>query len=199
MADRIKGITKFAGTFELEASAPLDARQYAETQADLLTTSNWTALDGAVYTYVGMMVAVHSDSTAGNNGIYILINADYTQLTSWLQVSGSGVVGGVAGYQTQFVNSDLVGGYLTVNHALNSLYNITSVSIMDNNGKKIEVDDVEYTNSNNLVLDLRMMEPIIGTWSVFVTAISEGIVPPVPPSESGSTFNEMTFNSLTFN
>jgi len=96
--------------------------------------------------------------------------------TFWVEANQ----GDVAGYQAQFVNADLVAGYYTVNHALNSLYHITSVSVMDNNGKKVEVDDVEYTDSNNLVLDLRMIEPIIDTWTVFITAISE-TTPPIPP------------------
>jgi len=116
--------------------------------------------------------------------------------TFWVEANQ----GDVAGYQVQFVNADLVAGYYTVNHALNSLYHITSVSIMNNLGSKIETDNVRYINPDRLILDLRMIEPITGTWTVFVTAISESGVIPVPPvTTSGSTFNEMTFNSLTFN
>ena len=85
---RPKGIAPFSGNFEPQVAAPLDARGYAETQADLLLPATWTALDGTSYIYNGMTVAVWNDGA--NNGLYILEDAsDYTNIASWNFVGGS--------------------------------------------------------------------------------------------------------------
>ena len=85
---RNKGIASFSANFEPQVSAPLDARNIAETKADLLLASTWTANDNWIYTYLGMNVVVYNDWA--NNWIYILIATDYTQESSWMNVSWGG-------------------------------------------------------------------------------------------------------------
>ncbi len=93
---RPKGIAPFSGNFEPQVAAPLDARGYAETQADLLLSATWTALDGSSYIYNGMTVAVWNDGV--NNGLYILEDAsNYTDIASWNFVGGN-VSDGVKSY-----------------------------------------------------------------------------------------------------
>ena len=96
---REKGLASFSANFESQMASPIDARMIVDTKADLLLTDTWTANDGGVYTYLGMIVAVHSDSTVANNGVYRLKNIDYTLESSWEAV-GSG--GGTSDYNFSF-------------------------------------------------------------------------------------------------
>ena len=71
----------------------------------------------------------------------------------------------VGGYSTSFDNGDLgSGNILTVNHNLNVNYPI--VVIYDNNDKVIEPDEIEYTDNNNVDIDLNSFVPLTGTWHV---------------------------------
>ncbi|MCP5064298.1 MAG: hypothetical protein GY936_17800, partial [Ignavibacteriae bacterium] len=81
---RDKGLLPFAGNFEPEKAGAFDARANIPTKADLIVASNWTAGDGNSYVYEGMTVTVAQDTTAANNGIYVLVDpsnitaADYS-------------------------------------------------------------------------------------------------------------------------
>jgi len=112
----------------------------------------------------------------------------------------SSITGDVNGYQLPFTNADLVSGYLTVTHDLNSLYFITHVTVMTNLSDKMEVDNIFYSSANNLVADFRMIAPISGTWTLLVTAISDKtiIIPPVI-NKTVRLFNTNEFNKITFN
>ena len=88
---REKGVAPFSANFEAQKAAPIDARMIVDTKADLLLLATWTANDSGVYVYKGMIVAVHSDATEDNNGVYRLLDTDYTQESSWEKLgSGSG-------------------------------------------------------------------------------------------------------------
>jgi len=80
---RDKGISAFSANFETQVAAPLDARMRTQSKADLLLSATWTAADGGIYIYLGILVAVYADSTAENNGVYRLTDQDYTQESSW--------------------------------------------------------------------------------------------------------------------
>lgn len=84
---RIKGIAKFAANFEPEVSSALDARGIVQYKSDLYLESTWQALDGLTYTYKGMPVSVIEDGE--NNGIYLLVDDDYTLTNSWVKIGGS--------------------------------------------------------------------------------------------------------------
>lgn len=71
--------------YEPLKAAPFDARALVETQVDLITEETWL-VDGGVWVYDGMVVAVSSDIDVSKNGIYILQDAaNYQSLNSWVK------------------------------------------------------------------------------------------------------------------
>ena len=86
---RNKGLASFSANFEPQMAAPLDARANIATKAELYLPATWLANDGSQYTYVGMLVSVSADGA--NNGLYLLVAADYTLPASWGYI-GSGAV-----------------------------------------------------------------------------------------------------------
>ena len=65
-----------------------------------------------------------------------------------------------------FTNSDLSSGILTVTHNLGHTY--CSVTVVDNNDKVIIPDEINYTNSNSLTIDLTSFGTITGTWRYII-------------------------------
>lgn len=86
---RSKGSANFAGSLEVLAGAPLDARAVVNVKADLTDSQSYT------YVYVGMIVSVKSEGKA-----YILTAADFTDSNNWSELGsgGSGTGGVVEGY-----------------------------------------------------------------------------------------------------
>ena len=86
---RVKGTLGISANFEPQIAAAFDARANVPTKADLILAATWVALDSGTYVYNGMTVTVSEDSTASNNGIYVLLDtaeietADYS---GWLFV-----------------------------------------------------------------------------------------------------------------
>lgn len=79
---RQPGLNNFAGTLEVLAGGPLDARTVVPTKADLTTSGTYD------YAYVGMIVSVEAEGKA-----YILTNMDYTVEDSWKEIgSGSSTI-----------------------------------------------------------------------------------------------------------
>lgn len=82
MANRIPGVFNFSANFETKIAAPLDARSTVVNQSELT--------DGSLpYPYVGMVVAVTSDSSSSNNGLYILKATPATILSNWEKLAES--------------------------------------------------------------------------------------------------------------
>lgn len=80
---RRKGTIPYAGSLEVIASAPLDARRLVGLKSDLTLKATWEYTDTNLYIFDGMDVIVFND-TPENNGIYILGNAaNYNQESSW--------------------------------------------------------------------------------------------------------------------
>jgi len=94
---RNKGLASFSANFEAQIAAPIDARMSIPTKAELYLAATWQANDGLIYVYKGMPVTVHSDSTPDNNGLYILIDEDYTQVLSWIKSTGLTGIQGITG------------------------------------------------------------------------------------------------------
>lgn len=80
---RQKGSANFAGTLEVLAGGPIDARSVVPTLADLTVASNFP------YPYVGLETYVVSE-----NKKYRLIAADVTQSSNWEEVGSGGGGGG---------------------------------------------------------------------------------------------------------
>ena len=90
---RVKGTLGISANFEPQIAAAFDARANVPTKADLILSSTWVALDSGTYVYNGMTVTVSEDSTAANNGIYVLLDtADLTaaDFSGWLFIGSSG-------------------------------------------------------------------------------------------------------------
>lgn len=79
---RQPGLNNFAGTLEVLAGGPLDARTVVSTKADLTTNGTFP------YAYVGMIVSVEAEGKA-----YILNDLDYTDIENWSEIGSSGGAG----------------------------------------------------------------------------------------------------------
>jgi len=93
---RTKGSANFAGSLEVLAGAPLDAREVVGTVADLTTQATFD------YVYVGLKVYVKE-----NGKIYVLNDLDFTDSNSWSEVGSGGGSGALANALTAAVD---VGG-----------------------------------------------------------------------------------------
>lgn len=153
---RVSGSLGISSNFEPQIAAPFDARAIVPTKADLTVASNWTALDGGSYIYEGMTVTVAEDSTASNNGIYVLTDAsDVTDINNWLFI-GSG------GGSTPNLDEVTDVGNTTTNEITVSVLNATSGDFSgavtastvgvnaDNFNGAFEVDGISYQSGRVL-------------------------------------------------
>ena len=95
---RVKGTLGISANFEPQIAAAFDARANVPTKADLILAATWVALDSGTYVYNGMTVTVSEDSTASNNGIYVLLDTaeiETTDYSGWLFIGSSGGSGDV--------------------------------------------------------------------------------------------------------
>ena len=81
--------------------------------------------------------------------------------------------GRIKGYTQTFTQSDLVSGILLVQHNLNAKDKVTHITIKNNNKKHITPDDIIDNDENLASVNLSMIEPITGTWTVLVTCLSD--------------------------
>jgi hypothetical protein len=77
---RTKGTLALSANFEPQIAAPLDARYICSKKDDLILSTTWTAKDGTIYAYQGMITSVWNDGD--NNGVYQLNGTDYTIATN---------------------------------------------------------------------------------------------------------------------
>lgn len=81
---RTKGSMSVSANFEVKAAAPLDARYYVPTLADLTASSSWIT-GGLAYVYVGMQVYVLSE-----HKLYMLTASDFTTMNNWTEIAAGG-------------------------------------------------------------------------------------------------------------
>ena len=150
---RTKGLLPLSGNFEPQVAGPFDARSRVETKADLLLTATWQAKDGNPYTYVGMVVTVYADQTEGNNGIYRLKAADYTQEGNW-EKAGAGATVDLNAIDTQ-LNTATVTETVTDNTLLYIIGKFKANALVLYNYIKTKLDLVYATiNHNHNLADL---------------------------------------------
>ena len=110
---RVNGSLKLSSNIEVQAGAPLDARQIVPFKSDL------TAEGTFPYSYVGMIVVVQDEGNA-----YILTGKPTTTMTNWSQLASSGGVGD--NYYTKDQTDEiLANGYYTktqVDAKISSVY-----------------------------------------------------------------------------
>ena len=102
---RKKGTAKLAASLEVEAGAPLDARDIVPTESDKLDATNFP------YPYIGMKTTVLSTGKT-----YRLIDMDVTDPDSWVEDSGETAIRqdisnikAAIGYSDDLSNLDIVG------------------------------------------------------------------------------------------
>lgn len=108
---RYKGTFTVAANYEPLIAAPFDARSLVETRSDLINPTTWVRSDGGYWTYVGMVVSVSADIESSNNGLYILMDEDYTQLSNWRKCADEA---DIIKLQEQINNLSVSGGSLDV-------------------------------------------------------------------------------------
>jgi len=79
---------------------------------------------------------------------------------------GGGATSETTAYTTTFTNSSLSSGILTVNHSLGQ--KVVNVVVSDGSDKVIIPDEITFTDTNNLSIDLASYGVIAGTWTVSV-------------------------------
>jgi hypothetical protein len=97
-------------------------------------------------------------------GITITTNALSTPKKITITAAG----GSATSYRTDFDNTDLASGILTVTHSLAQKYVL--VQVYNNSDKMIIPDNITLTNTNSLSIDLGSFGTIAGTWNVVVIA-----------------------------
>ena len=118
---RSTGVFNFSANFEALIAAPLDARG---------TVVNYSELtDGSLpYPYLGMVVAVTSDATTNNNGLYLLKSTPATVSGNWFKL-GSGTGTGVTITGVTYSGT------------------IQTISLSDSSSFTTDINDTQLTNT----------------------------------------------------
>jgi hypothetical protein len=72
-------------------------------------------------------------------------------------------------YSRTFVDADLAGGILTINHALGNA--LVDVTIRDNTGAMIMPDSNLIVDANNVNIGLASFQPLPGVWTALVVGL----------------------------
>lgn len=92
-------------------------------------------------------------------------------LSSYESLTGTWNLTIVGGTATSFTDGDLgSGGVLTVNHATGARYHL--VTVVNNSDIIILPDEIEFTDTNNINIDLSSYESLTGTWNVIVDTVN---------------------------
>jgi len=93
---RVFGNAIFSSNFEPRIASPLDARMLVNEYSDLMNINTWNSGDGNSYVYAGMLVVVVNDADVNKNGLYLLLNSNYTIPSNWMKLgSGENIIGAV--------------------------------------------------------------------------------------------------------
>lgn len=116
---RNKGTNSYSNNYEPHVAGVLDARTHITGGADNLTKSEtWISDDGNIWIREGIRVSVTQDTDSTKNGIYLLLDDDYTQANNWLFIgNNSGGGGGSADskvYVTTFNFRNVIDGNRSV-------------------------------------------------------------------------------------
>ena len=87
---RNKGTNSYSNNYEPHVAGVLDARTHITGGADNLTKSEtWISDDGNIWIREGIRVSVTQDTDSTKNGIYLLLDDDYTQANNWLFIGNN--------------------------------------------------------------------------------------------------------------
>lgn len=146
------GTNVYSNNFEPQVNGVLDARTKIEGPAsDLTLDSTWTSKDGKQWACAGLVVSVVNDPENSKNGLYLLLDDDYSQTSNWKFI-GSDV--DLSSKQDVLVSGQNI---RTING--NSLLGSGNLEIQGE-GSSITVDDTLSTTSTNPVQNKVITEKI---------------------------------------
>lgn len=146
------GTNVYSNNFEPQVNGVLDARTKIEGPAsDLTLDSTWTSKDGKQWACAGLVVSVVNDPENSKNGLYLLLDDDYSQTNNWKFI-GSDV--DLSSKQDVLVSGQNI---KTING--NSLLGSGNLEIQGG-GSSITVDDTLSTTSTNPVQNKVITEKI---------------------------------------
>lgn len=146
------GTNVYSNNFEPQVNGVLDARTKIEGPAsDLTLDSTWTSKDGKQWACAGLVVSVINDPEDSKNGLYLLLDDDYSQTSNWKFI-GSDV--DLSSKQDVLVSGQNI---KTING--NSLLGSGNLQIQGE-GPSITVDDTLSTTSTNPVQNKVITEKI---------------------------------------
>ena len=146
------GTNVYSNNFEPQVNGVLDARTKIEGPAsDLTLDSTWTSKDGKQWACAGLVVSVVNDPENSKNGLYLLLDDDYSQTSNWKFI-GSDV--DLSSKQDVLVSGQNI---KTING--NSLLGSGNLEIQGG-GSSITVDDTLSTTSTNPIQNKVITEKI---------------------------------------
>lgn len=158
------GTNVYSNNFEPQVNGVLDARTKIEGPAsDLTLDSTWTSKDGKQWACAGLVVSVVNDPEESKNGLYLLLDDDYSSTSNWKFI-GSDV--DLSSKQDVLVSGQNI---KTING--NSLLGSGNLQIQGE-GPSITVDDTLSTTSTNPVQNKVITEKINTKQDLLVSGTS---------------------------
>lgn len=158
------GTNVYSNNFEPQVNGVLDARTKIEGPAsDLTLDSTWTSKDGKQWACEGLVVSVVNDPEDSKNGLYLLLDDDYSLTSNWKFI-GSDV--DLSSKQDVLVSGQNI---KTING--NSLLGSGNLQIQGE-GPSITVDDTLSTTSTNPVQNKAITEKINTKQDLLVSGTS---------------------------
>lgn len=158
------GTNVYSNNFEPQVNGVLDARTKIEGPAsDLTLDSTWTSKDGKQWACAGLVVSVINDPEDSKNGLYLLLDDDYSSTSNWKFI-GSDV--DLSSKQDVLVSGQNI---KTING--NSLLGSGNLQIQGE-GPSITVDDTLSTTSTNPVQNKVITEKINTKQDLLVSGTS---------------------------
>lgn len=158
------GTNVYSNNFEPQVNGVLDARTKIEGPAsDLTLDSTWTSKDGKQWACEGLVVSVVNDPEDSKNGLYLLLDDDYSSTSNWKFI-GSDV--DLSSKQDVLVSGQNI---KTING--NSLLGSGNLQIQGE-GPSITVDDTLSNTSTNPVQNKVITEKINTKQDLLVSGTS---------------------------
>lgn len=165
-----------SGVLELRNSAD---NAFADIRVkDLFVTGTTTTINSETITVDDNVIVLNNNVSSGTPtedlGIEGRRGASTSASLKWIESSSrwsAGLVGSEIAlarvYQTTFTNASLTAGVLTVTHNLGR--QVVKVQIADDTNKDVAgVDDITFSSTSQLTIDLTSAGTLSGTWTVVV-------------------------------
>ncbi len=194
---RNKGTFNFAANFEVLAKSPLDARQVVENFSDLTTAATWEDAASNIWLFDGLIVAVTSDSSITQNGVYYLKDAtNYSTPSSWAKVGSDSDLSVLEAsiFYNQQVNLSQDASILNLDTsivAINQHQAVQDTSILtalskDTSVQNVGIGEQVYRDTSNGFINLRT---IVGSSSIDVSTQGDVLYLSIDASFSGGEIN----------